>query len=37
MNCSKKIDVTIDVLNVNIKKRTSFDKNRKRYFFYLNN
>ena len=35
MNFSKKIIVTINVLKINIKKRTSFNKNRKRYFFLI--
>ena len=35
MNCSKKIDVIIDVLKINIKKRMTFDKNRERYFFLI--
>ena len=33
--CSKKIDVTTDVLKINIKERTTFDKNRERYFFLI--
>ena len=32
---SKKINVTIDVLKINIKKQTTFDKNRERYFFLI--
>ena len=35
MKFSKKTIVTIDVLKINIKKRTSFNKNRKRYFFLI--
>ena len=35
MNFSKKTIVTINVLKINIKKRTSFDKNRERYFFLI--
>ena len=33
--CSKKTDVTADVLKVNTKERTTFDKNRERYFFLI--
>ena len=35
MNFSKKTIVINNVLKINIKKRTSFDKNRKRYFFLI--
>ena len=35
MNFSKKTIVTVDVLKINIKKQTSFDKNRERYFFLI--
>ena len=35
MKFLKKIIVTIDVLKINIKKRTLFNKNRERYFFLI--
>ena len=35
MNCSKKIDVIINVLKNNIKNQTTFDKNHERYFFLI--